>query len=557
MKGFLTLRQDPKLPRRLVFLLLALLAVVWFGNLDARKLIKADEGRYAEIAREMVASGDWTTPRLNGFKYFEKPPLQYWMTAAAYEAFGIREWTARLWPALTGFLGVIFAFYLGRRLFGPAGALLGAAVLASSLLYVLISHVITLDIGVSFFLFLAVGALVLAQSDSSSARERSAWMHAAWAAAALAVLSKGLIGFVLPAGALAAYVLIERDFRLLRRMHWLSGGALFLAISVPWFVAVSRANPEFLNFFFVHEHFERFLTRVHGRYQPPWYFIAILSIGFLPWIVALFPALWNAWKSSDAQERFRPARFLLVWSAVVLVFFSLSSSKLPSYILPMFPSLALLVGATLARSSRALPLWQGLFGAALGIAAMALAPGALQFAEPQLPVDLLEDYVPWLEAAGASLAAGSVACAVLAARRSACAAALALAAGSLVAGQLVLLGHEALSPAYSAYHIVERVRAQIRPDAPFYVVNAFDHTLPFYLGRTVTMVIYKDELAQAVTWEPHKFIPELAGFVRAWNGEREAFAMFSTNDFQEYEKTLSIPMQVIARDPRRVIVRKP
>ena len=557
MKGFLTLRQDPKLPRRLVFLLLALLAVVWFGNLDARKLIKADEGRYAEIAREMVASGDWTTPRLNGFKYFEKPPLQYWMTAAAYEAFGIREWTARLWPALTGFLGVIFAFYLGRRLFGPAGALLGAAVLASSLLYVLISHVITLDIGVSFFLFLAVGALVLAQSDSSSARERSAWMHAAWAAAALAVLSKGLIGIVLPAGALAAYVLIERDFRLLRRMHWLSGGALFLAISVPWFVAVSRANPEFLNFFFVHEHFERFLTRVHGRYQPPWYFIAILSIGFLPWIVALFPALWNAWKSSDAQERFRPARFLLVWSAVVLVFFSLSSSKLPSYILPMFPSLALLVGATLARSSHALPLWQGLFGAALGIAAMALAPGALQFAEPQLPVDLLEDYVPWLEAAGASLAAGSVACAVLAARRSACAAALALAAGSLVAGQLVLLGHEALSPAYSAYHIVERVRAQIRPDAPFYVVNAFDHTLPFYLGRTVTMVIYKDELAQAVTWEPHKFIPELAGFVRAWNGEREAFAMFSTNDFQEYEKTLSIPMQVIARDPRRVIVRKP
>src|SRR3989304_3094484 len=156
------------------------------------------------------------------------------MTAAAYEAFGIREWPARLWPALTGFLGVIFAFYLGRRLFGPAGALLGAAVLASSLLYVLISHVITLDIGVSFFLFLAVGAL-------------------------------------------------------------------FLAISVPWFVAVSRANPEFLNFFFVHEHFERFLTRVHGRYQPPWYFIAILSIGFLPWIVALFPALWNAWKSSDAQ----------------------------------------------------------------------------------------------------------------------------------------------------------------------------------------------------------------------------------------------------------------
>ena len=549
--------QHPKLPQRLVLLLLALLALAWFGNLDSRKLIKADEGRYAEIAREMVATGDWTTPRLNAFKYFEKPPLQYWMTAAAYEAFGIHEWTARLWPALTGFLGVMFAFYLGQRLFGPNGALLGAAVLASSLLYVLISHVITLDIGVSFFLFLAVGGVILAQSDGTSANERSAWMHLAWAAAALAVLSKGLIGIVLPAGALLAYILLERDFRLLRRMHWLTGGALFLLISVPWFVAVSRANPEFLRFFFIHEHFERFLTQVHGRYQPPWYFIAILLIGFLPWILALFPALWNAWKKSDAKERFRPARFLLVWSAVVLVFFSASSSKLPSYILPVFPSLALLVGAQLSRSTHALPMWQGWFGAALGVAATALAPGILQFAEPQLPAGLLQDYVPWLQSAGAALIAGSVACTVLAARRSVPAAVLALAAGSLVAGQLVLTGHEALSPAYSAYHVVERVRAQIRPDAPFYVVNAFDHTLPFYLGRTVTMVIYKDELAQAVTWEPQKFIPDLAGFVRAWNADREAFAMFSANDFREYEKTLPIPMQVIARDPRRVIVKKP
>ena len=295
---------------RALLLLLAFTAV-WFSNLEYRKLVNPDEGRYAEIPREMVASGDWTTPRLNDIKYFEKPALQYWATAAAFTLFGEHQWTARLWSALTGFLGVLMVFFTGRRLFGAQAGWYAALVLGSSLLWVLIAHVNTLDMGVSFFLAAAVCAFLLAQHDAAAARARERWMLAAWAALALAVLSKGLIGLVLPGAALTLYVLIERDWRLIGRLHLFTGIILLLAITLPWFVAVSRANPEFFHFFFIHEHFERFLTKAHGRYQPPYYFIPVLLAGMLPWTISLLDALWRAWKRAPAQ-RFQAQRFLLV-----------------------------------------------------------------------------------------------------------------------------------------------------------------------------------------------------------------------------------------------------
>src|SRR5256885_15405824 len=151
--------------RNRLLALLAAFSLLWFCNLGYRPLVKPDEGRYAEISREMVASGDWVTPRLNGYKYFEKPALQYWATAAAYEVFGVNEASARLWTALTGFLGVLLVFFTGRRLFGPAAGLYAAAVTASAFLYAFIGHFNTLDMGLTFFLTLAVCAFLHAQMD--------------------------------------------------------------------------------------------------------------------------------------------------------------------------------------------------------------------------------------------------------------------------------------------------------------------------------------------------------------------------------------------------------
>src|SRR5258706_1733329 len=181
-----------------LWILLAVFAAGWFCNLGYRHLIKPDEGRYAEIPREMVASGDWLTPRLNGYKYFEKPALQYWITAAAFTAFGPHEWAARLWPALTGFLGVLLVFLAGKRLFSPPAGLWGAAVAASSAIYASIGHLLTLDMALCVFMSASVFAFAVAQRDPAGEAERRRWMLLAWAAAALAVLSKGLVGIVLP-----------------------------------------------------------------------------------------------------------------------------------------------------------------------------------------------------------------------------------------------------------------------------------------------------------------------------------------------------------------------
>ncbi|MBI4984511.1 MAG: phospholipid carrier-dependent glycosyltransferase [Rhodocyclales bacterium] len=545
----MTLRRGP-----LLAVLLTVFALVWFGPLDYRKLVKPDEGRYAEIPREMVASGDWTTPRLNGIKYFEKPALQYWATATAFTLFGEHHWTARLWSALTGFLGVLLTAYAAARLWGPAAGFNAACVLAGSLLYVLIGHINTLDMGVSFFLSSAIFAFVLAQRDEARPRETRHWMWAAWALLGGAVLSKGLIGLVLPGATLVAYTLWQRDFALWKKLHLLSGLAILLALTVPWFVAVSLANPEFARFFFIHEHFERFLTKAHGRYQPMWYFIPILAVGILPWLVSLLAALRRA-PAMDAAH-FQPRRFLLLWIVVVFGFFSVSSSKLVSYILPLFPALAALIGWQLARMEVGALRWHALPWIPLGIVAMVLAPAVVSFASPEVPVALYADYVPWLIAAGGCLTAGAAAAFVLSWRGRAHGAVASLAAGGLLFAQLILLGHDSLSPSNSAYHIAQRIRVEAAADIPFFSVNTYDQTLPFYLKRTLTMVSYKDELGFGIAQEPEKFLPDFVAFERAWQEAPKALALMAPRDYQNFQ-IQGLPMRVLAEDPRRVIVSKP
>jgi 4-amino-4-deoxy-L-arabinose transferase-like glycosyltransferase len=181
--------QAAALSRTSLLLLIAAFAVVWFGTLEHRRLINPDEGRYAEIPREMVASGDWITPRLNDIKYFYKPPLQYWATAAAFSAFGEHHWTARLWPALTGFLGILLTGFAAARLYSPLTGIIAGAILASSVLWNVIGHANTLDMGVSSLLAAAILALCLAQRDDSPESRR--WRDGAWVLLALATLSKG------------------------------------------------------------------------------------------------------------------------------------------------------------------------------------------------------------------------------------------------------------------------------------------------------------------------------------------------------------------------------
>ena len=514
-----------------VRVLLAALAIAWFGTLGLRPLYKADESRYAEIPREMVASGDWITPRLNGFKYFEKPPLQYWTTAAFFTLLEVADWSARLWTALAGFAGIFMVLFVGRRLFGAPAGLYAAAVLAGSPLYVMLGQINTLDMGLTLFLCGAVFAFALGH------------MLLFWAACALAMLSKGLIGIVLPFGTIALYLLIRRDWGLIRQMRIVPGSILFLAIAAPWFIAVSLANEEFLRFFFIQEHFQRFTTEMHGRAHPAWYFLPILAAGMAPWLLPLGRAWYSSFKEKTAG--FDAALFFGLWALVVLVFFSASGSKLPSYILPMFPPLALLIGRWLAAfDARRVLVAQSALLAVAGLAMAALTPRlAASYAS----------YIPWLVAAGIWLVVTSVA----AWRRSIAACVGLLALGGFGATQIALIGHRTLAAEFSAAPTVAALPTSPPAAASVFAVEAYDHSIPWSLRRTLTMVGYKDELGEAIGWEPQKFIPDLAGFARAWSAAPEAYAFFAARDFDRLRAELALPMQVAARGPRYVIVRKP
>ncbi len=446
----------------------------------------------------MVASGDWLTPRLNGFKYFEKPPLQYWATAAAFTAVrrapsGPPGCGARC----TGFARRAAGVFTGRRLSrrrrrrclpprcspaAPCMRLIGAASTRST-----------------WACRVPLALRYSPSSSPSSTTRRSAraarWMLAAWAALALAVLSKGLIG----AGAA-----VRRG----RALHPVAArlsaccGACTSSparrcsslIAAPWFVAVIAANPEFARFFFVHEHFERFLTTAARPLPgPAWYFVPVLLARHLALVAARSPRRAVAGRARCGACAFQadalPARLVRSWCSCS---FRVSGSKLPSYILPMFPALALLVGAHLAGASRrAARSRRRCLAALLGHrAARAACAGMRRHAGCARPQHLQR--VPALAAGGRRRARRS-----LGARgrlrspgaAGACASIVALAAGGLACTQLALLGHETPVAAILRVPCRDQKRAPgCRRHARFYTVDTYDHTLPFYLRRTVTMV---------------------------------------------------------------------
>ena len=547
-------------PRRVTrsrtLLLLLLFVLVWFAGLDARSLIRPDEGRYAEIPREMAVTGDWVTPRLNGLKYFEKPPLQYWATALAYEAFSQRNWTARAWPALTGLFGLLFVFFVGHRLYGLQSAIAAAAILASPLWYFAIAHINTLDMGLTCWMTLTLAGFLFAERPAATRAERAAGMHAAWAGMALAVLSKGLIGIVLPGGVLLFYSLWQRDLRMWDRLHIGTGLLLFFAIVTPWFAWVQARNPEFSGFFFFHEHLARFASTTHRRIGAWWYFIPILVAGLAPWTVLFLARLRQVWSELARPKPFHPERLLVVWCVFIFVFFSASGSKLPSYILPIFPALALLLAPSIVQAGPRAHAWN--LGATLILTLSCAAAIVMidRFASDEVPVELFENMRPWLAVTLATLLLGAALALRWRRQDATLRPVLALAASGLIAWQGVAYAYNALSPATSSYHLVQKIAATegpLAPDAPFFSIQTYEQTLPFYLKRTMTLVDYYDELALGLAQEPEKGIAQINEFVPVWRALAAGYATM-TPDGYDALRAAGLPMRELGRDTRRVIV---
>jgi len=345
----------------------------WAGE---RPLSHPDEGRYTEISREMVATGDYVTPRLNGVKYFEKPPLTAWLVAGSIKVFGVNEWGLRFWPMMFGLLGCIAVYFVGYQLYGRGVAIASSLVLSTALLYYALSHVLILDMTVSTFITLAAFSYLLAAKEPKG-RSQTLYLAGFYVCAALATLSKGLIGAVLSGGIILIWAIISRSWKQL----WLAfkpwGVLLFFAVAAPWHILVSLRNPEFFDFYFIYEHFTRFLSKDHGRYQPVYFFIPIIIAGLFPWFTLLPQSLLKAWKDYKKTQDL-DLLYLAVWIFFIFVFFSLSNSKLIPYILPVFPPLALLLGRYVIQ------LWNGTdqCGAKWGLQAFNLLIAAMVIALP-------------------------------------------------------------------------------------------------------------------------------------------------------------------------------
>ncbi len=553
------------LPRSAWWLLALIATLAWFATLDARRLQHPDEGRYAEIAREMAASGDWVTPRLNDLKYFEKPPLQYWVGAATFDTLGVAEWTARLPTAVAGFLAVIAVGLTAARLAGPDAGVFAALALAGTVWHVGLSQILTLDAMLSFWLTVALCAFLLAQRTALAPATRRNWMLVAYAAAAGATLTKGLVALVIPGGALVVYSLATRDTGPWRRLYAVPGLLLYLALTAPWFLQVSNANPEFARFFFIHEHFERFLTESHNRTGGWYYFIPWLALGLLPWLLVWAWTLPRSWRAAPvADNGFAWERFCVCWAAFVFVFFSVSGSKLPSYILPMFPALALIVGFELTRISPRTLAWIALplaLGAPLLLAGYALGYGRLVelLASDVTPASIYIAFGHWLGATLAVFGFGGIAAFLLFRNEGAAAKSwgiAALALSTLIGLQLALVGHDAFAKVRSAWYILQdaqRANGQaLDPAFPVYQVGSYDQTLPFYLRRPTPLVEYRDEMGPGLDAEPRKGYHE-AAWIEAWNAAPQAYALMSPALASELARR-NVPLRILARDPRRVFV---
>ena len=514
-----------------VLLLAALIAsLMMFANLGSLPLVQPDEGRNAEVATEMAASGAWLVPTLDGLPYLDKPAFYFRMVAVSIQALGRSELAARLPSAVFGFLLIALVYLFCLREYGDRTAPLAALVLATTPLIFVFARSVIFDIVLTFFVTAAIFCAFAA--DRSSGRRSMVWCAAGAACAGLATLVKGPVGAILPFLVLAAFFWSEGRWRavltLLRPVNLL----IFLALVLPWFLALVHRQPDFLRYGLVNESIERLTKPVLERAGPVWYYVPVLIGGLFPWSLVLpesIAAWWRARAGLTSADR-----LFVAWAAVLLVFFSISRTKHRGYVLPVAVAAGVLVASVF---SRAMQNPAGRAGrlvrrAAAALAAAALVLGAVLTIEVRRPgllghtTGLEPGDAAWLGGAMGGILAVLGVTAVLAAaawwRR---APRMAFAAGLVVPVSLVtvLAGTMSLYADQRSHRTLARRLEQVAGGAEIACLECFPAGAPFYLGHALT-VITKDgrplrsnyiaqSLARTGSWP--------AGIVRF--GERETW----------------------------------
>jgi len=540
--------------RRDALLLLVAIGLFFCIGLGARPYLTPSEARYIELPRQMLATGDWLTPRIDGVPYFEKPPLFYWLQASVMGLLGNGEFAGRIATAFIATLLCLLTYATGRLLHERRSGVLAALVLATSVMGYGLSRVAMLDMPVSVFLTLCFACFLAAQKAALPQRRYFYW--AMYAAAALAMLTKGLIGIVIPGLVIGAWIALSRRWHLIKEAQLLPGLAIFLAIVAPWHALMALRHPDFLNFYFIHEHFTRYLTDSHKRGEPWFFFTLVTLAGLLPW-TGLLPA---ALKSSFAQRQNPGTLFLLSWVFLPLLFFSASHSQLVPYILPIFPPLAILIGNYLAALwVKRLPSHHLRYTAMFTVALFAVAIVGYY----TLPLPKNDDN----KIAFTALSTLTLLPIILALMTLSCVIVRRSTAPALIAA-LALLG--IITDLAANYSIAALDRATVKPLLAMkgHLIHANDavvafgsyfQDLPVYLNRNVTVAGWQGELEFGATHYPETQ-PWMISADEFWQGcpfyPHDIFVFMKKTTFSRLSMPRNCPLHVIAEYGKTVLLER-
>lgn len=481
-------------PRAVIAACVIVAAMLAFG-LGAPPLMQPDEGRNAEVAREMAAHHSWTEATLEGLPYLDKPAGYFALVAASLRLFGDTEAAARLTSALSGLGTLLLLFFFVRRRLGERAASYGTIAAVTSPLFFAFSRIVIVDMLLCLLTTAAILAAFVAEEREGASRRR--WYLAACAAAGLGFAVKGPVGVLVPLVVFVPYLLIERRRGGLRRLFSPGNVVLVAAIAGLWFWSVARVHPDFVHYGIVEETLERFFTPSFNRTEPFWYYAPAVVVAIFPWSLLLPPLIAGSWR---ARRSLRPAeKLLMVWTVADVVFFSLSRTKQPGYILAAIGPLGALIGIGLVRalSDPRSPAARRVARWTIAWAALAVALGAIvtagAFDLSRLPGGWRPDAgdAGWVRQALPGFAAGLVTaalCGLLAGwRRIASWTAAAFSAFPLAMVTLALPGLVAYAEGRSARPLA-RALAGLPRDATVAFLSSYSPGLSFYRGATAVLI---------------------------------------------------------------------
>jgi len=540
-------------------LLLAVAAVLFFAGLGRLPLIEPDEGRNAEVGREMLVSGDWITPHFNGFAVLDKPAVYFWMVAASLRTMGVSEGAARVPSALMGAATMLLVWFLARRMFGNYAGLRAGLVFAACPLALALAREVIFDMTLTFFVTLAMVAFWLAEENNFLVPWFDALMFAAMG---VAVITKGFVGILIPLITILIYQAARGRAREWLRLRWGWGLLVFLAVALPWFIAVSLRNPDFPRYAFWNESLKRFSTGAMRRGGGILYYIPVFLGGFFPWSLFLLMAGWNRlrrWRELR-QEAARPILFLLGWAAWVFVFFTLSHSKLPTYFLPAVVPLSILMGRVwqdVGKKEQARPpdwLTAG-FALLLGLGVIVAAAShswlytmvQVRLAKKLQPsvLDLIQ---PSLLYTGLILAAlGFLGRRLAAQMRGRTGAIATFALAAAIVPILVLRWYaplRLLAETDSSRRLAQTILASPERNSPIFGYYYFRNSLPFYLRRPVGLL--------SIEWgemTSNYVVAHQAAARRAAGGNPGKGVLMTLPEFKALTKSNLQPILVITPNP--------